>query len=37
MIPEYAIKEWNKTVPWHRNEQIEQDLIRYVCEEKNPE
>jgi len=29
MIPEYAIKEWNKTVPWHRNEQIEQDLI--IC------
>ena len=27
MIPEYAIKEWNKTIPWHRNEQIEQDLI----------
>jgi len=29
MIPEYAIKEWNKTIPWHRNEQIEQDLI--IC------
>ena len=29
MIPEYAIKEWNKTVPWHRNEQIEQDLV--IC------
>jgi len=29
MIPEYAVKEWNKTVPWHRNEQIEQDLI--IC------
>lgn len=29
MIHEYAIKEWNKTVPWHRNEQIEQDLI--IC------
>ncbi|MDD3480433.1 MAG: nucleotidyl transferase AbiEii/AbiGii toxin family protein [Paludibacteraceae bacterium] len=29
MIPEYAIKEWNKTTPWHRNEQIEQDLI--IC------
>jgi len=29
MIPEYAIKEWNKSVPWHRNEQIEQDLI--IC------
>ena len=27
MIPEYAIREWNKTVPWLRNEQIEQDLI----------
>jgi len=29
MIPEYAIKEWNKTIPWHRNEQIEQDLV--IC------
>ena len=29
MIPEYAIKEWNKTVTWHRNERIEQDLI--IC------
>ncbi|MDR1122250.1 MAG: nucleotidyl transferase AbiEii/AbiGii toxin family protein [Dysgonamonadaceae bacterium] len=29
MIPEYPIKEWNKTAPWHRNEQIEQDLI--IC------
>jgi predicted nucleotidyltransferase component of viral defense system len=29
MIPEYAIKEWNKTIVWHRNEQIEQDLI--IC------
>jgi len=29
MVPEYAIKEWNKTIPWHRNEQIEQDLI--IC------
>lgn len=29
MIPEYAIKEWNKTTPWHRDEQIEQDLI--IC------
>lgn len=27
MIPEYAIREWNKTVSWLRNEQIEQDLI----------
>ncbi len=27
MIPEYAIKEWNKNIPWHRNEQIEQDLV----------
>ena len=29
MVPEYAIKEWNKTIPWHRNEQIEQDLV--IC------
>jgi predicted nucleotidyltransferase component of viral defense system len=29
MIPEYAIKEWNKIIPWHRNEQIEQDLV--IC------
>lgn len=29
MIPKYAIKEWNRTTPWYRNEQIEQDLI--IC------
>jgi predicted nucleotidyltransferase component of viral defense system len=29
MIPEYAVKEWNKTVPWKRPEQVEQDLI--IC------
>lgn len=29
MIPEYAITEWRKTVPWDSLEQIEQDLV--IC------
>jgi predicted nucleotidyltransferase component of viral defense system len=29
MIPEYAIKEWNKNVPWKSPAQVEQDLI--IC------
>jgi len=29
MIPENAITEWRKTVPWHTSEQVEQDLI--IC------
>jgi predicted nucleotidyltransferase component of viral defense system len=29
MIPEYAIREWGKSVPWNSPAQIEQDLI--IC------
>ncbi|MDR1898255.1 MAG: nucleotidyl transferase AbiEii/AbiGii toxin family protein, partial [Prevotellaceae bacterium] len=29
MIPEYAIREWGKTVPWNRPAHVEQDLI--IC------
>lgn len=29
MIPEYAINEWRKSVPWNNLEQTEQDLI--IC------
>ena len=29
MIPEFAIREWNETVPWTDSEQVEQDLL--IC------
>ncbi|KAA6331823.1 hypothetical protein EZS27_019602 [termite gut metagenome] len=29
MIPEYAIREWGKSVPWNSPAQVEQDLV--VC------
>lgn len=29
MIPEFAIREWNETVPWTESEQVEQDLL--IC------
>lgn len=29
MIPEFAIREWSKCVPWTENEQVEQDLL--IC------
>lgn len=30
MIPEFAIREWNETVPWTDSEQVEQDLHLFV-------